>query len=339
MKSPRRNSLTIHQVAKSAGVSVTTVSRVLNNKDDVSPETFERVNQVIQELGYTSNLAARSMRGRRTNLIGLIVPDVATPYISEVLKGVNRAIVQSDYDLLIYTSARAWNDNHVRQEPRHVMLLNGSIADGVVVVVPIALDFTSHAPLVIIDPNHASPQAPSIYATNYEGSRSVVDYLLSLGHRRIGYITGRPDLVSANQRLQAYKDGMMAAGISLDEALIQIGDYTTETAVQCAFTLLALKDRPTAIIGGNDMSAIGVYQAAAQAGLKIPQDLSVAGFDNITETTYLSPPLTTINQFISEMGSLAIEMVIRLIKGETLETSQCIIPTQLIVRDSCRSLR
>jgi LacI family transcriptional regulator len=171
-----------------------------------------------------------------------------------------------------------------------------------------------------------------------------MNYLTSLGHCRIGYISGRMELVSSIQRLQGYKDGLTAAGIAFDKELIEIGDYMTETAVVCARKLLSLPDRPTAIFAANDMSAMGVYQAAREFGLQIPGDLSVMGFDNLREAACLTPPLTTVDQFIEKMGSMATEMLVKLVEGEHLPTSLTEesnlykIPAQLVIRDSCRSV-
>lgn len=333
-----RRSVTIHDVAKAAGVSVSTVSRVLNDKDDVSIETYEKVQCIINSLGYASSLAARSMRSRRTHVIGLIMPDVASPYCIEVLRGINRAVAQSDYDLIIYTSGDIRKYGTADQERKFVTLLNGGISDGVIVVTPAATNFSTDAPVVAIDPNNESPDCPGIIATNREGALTAMNYLTGLGHRRIGFITGRLELVSACHRLQGYKDGLAAAGIPLDDELIQISDYTTETAFTCSQRLLAFKKPPTAIFASNDMSAVGIYRAASQAGLRIPEDLSVVGFDNLQEATYLKPALTTIDQFVAEMGSMAVELVVRLVKGETLGSNLRKIPTQLVVRDSCTSV-
>jgi len=214
----------------------------------------------------------------------------------------------------------------------------------VIVVTPTATHFTTHAPLVIIDPNNETPDYPAIIATNREGALAAMNYLISLGHRRIGYITGRMELVSSNQRLQGYKDGLIAAGIPLSEDLIEIGDFSTEIAVICARKLLSLPERPTAIFASNDMSAIGVYQAAAEFGLQIPGDLSVIGFDNLHEAAYLNPPLTTIDQFVEKMGTMATEMLVKLVEGEALPRNPAEeghlykLPTQLVVRDSCASV-
>jgi LacI family transcriptional regulator len=335
MKRPRK-SITIHDVAEAAGVSVSTVSRVLNDKDDVAAETYEKVQRVIRELGYASSLAARGMRSRRTKVIGLIMPDVATPYSVAVMQGVNRAIAQLDYDLIVYTNGNPRKNTAADQETYYVSLLNGSITDGVIVVTPHATDFSTAAPVVAIDPNNESPDCAAIIATNREGALQAMKRLTDLGHRRIGFITGRPDLISSVRRLQGYKDGLAAAGVPLDEALIQTGDYTTETAVGCAHNLFSLDDPPTAIFAANDMSAMGVYQAAEEAGLRIPDDVSVVGFDNLRESKFLNPSLTTIDQFIPEMGAIATDMVVKLMKGETLESSLCKIQTKIVIRDSCR---
>jgi LacI family transcriptional regulator len=333
-----RKAITIREVAKAAGVSVSTVSRVLNDKDDVAPATYEKVQRVIVELGYASSLAARGMRSRRTKVIGLIMPDVAGLYSAAIMRGVNRAIARLDYDLLVYTNGDIRKNSSADQESYYVSLLNGSITDGVIVVTPAATEFSTAAPVVAIDPNNESPECAAIISTNRDGALQAMSYLTSLGHRRIGHITGRLELISAIRRLQGYKDGLAAAGIPVNEDLIQIGDYTTETALTCARNLLALNEPPTAIFAANDMSAMGVYQAVDEAGLRIPKDLSVVGFDNLRESRFLTSPLTTIDQFIPEMGETATEMVVKLIDEESLDNNLCKFQTKLVIRDSCRTL-
>jgi len=333
-----RKSITIHDVAAAAGVSVSTVSRVLNDKDDVAAETYERVQQVIAELGYASSLAARGMRSRRTNVIGLIMPDVAEPYSYAVLQGVNRAIAQLDYDLIVYTNGDISKNTSADQESYYVSLLNGSITDGVIVVTPAATSFSTAAPVVAIYPNNESPECPAIISTNRMGALDAMNYLTGLGHRRIGFLTGREELVSAKRRLQGYRDGLAAAGIASDDTLIQVGDYSSMTAVSCTHNLLSLENPPTAIFAANDRSAMGVYQVADERGMCIPDDLSVVGFDDSIDASLANPTLTTIDQFVAEMGFIAVEMIVKLISGEALETDLHKIQTQLVVRDSCRSM-
>jgi LacI family transcriptional regulator len=187
-------------VAEAAGVSVSTVSRVLNDKDDVAAETYEQVQKVICELGYASSLAARGMRSRRTNVIGLIMPDVAAPYSVAVLQGVNQAIAHLDYDLIVYTNGDVRKNASAIQEAYFVSLLNGGITDGAIVVTPVATKFSTSSPIVAIDPNNESPECPSIISTNRDGALQAMQYLLELGHRRIGFINGRSELVSAYRR-------------------------------------------------------------------------------------------------------------------------------------------
>lgn len=333
-----KKAVTIHDVAKAAGVSVSTVSRVLNEKDDVALETFENVRRVIKELGYTSSLAARSMRSHRTNIIGLIVPDVADSFSIQVMKGVNRAIFDLDYDLLIYTSGSIKKRSAAEREQYFVSLLNGSVTDGIIIVTPTAPSFSTAAPVVTIDPNNECPECLTIIATNRIGAMTAMEYLIDLGHRHIGFIGGRPDLQSAQRRLQGYQDALRQANIPLDPDMIVIGDFSIETGRLCARRLLSLPNPPTAIFAANDQSAIGTIEAAREMGLHVPDDLSVVGFDNIPEAAYFNPALTSVDQFIDEMGHVAIEMLIDLIEGEPLENDLYKMPTQLVVRDSCRAI-
>jgi len=328
-----KRAIRIHDVAKKAGVSVSTVSRVLNGKSDVASETQARILSVIEDLGYATNLAARSMRSRKKNLVGLIMPDIAYPFAIEVMKGVNRAIAESEFDLLVYTTGDVRKSESASHEQKYVSLLTNSISDGVILVAPIAGEFNIDAPIVSIDPLSSHPNYPAVHATNYEGSLDAMEYLLKLGHKRIGYISGRPGLESSNRRLKGYREAFERAGIPLDEQLIVSGDYTTETGIRCTRELLSLDQPPSAIFASNDQMAIGVFQVAQEMGLQIPRDLSVVGFDNITESKYMG--LTTVDQFISEMGYVATHMLIKLINGLPLEDQTYKMQTQLVVRTSC----
>ena len=330
-----RQTVRIEDVAKAAGVSISTVSRVLNSKGDVASETQDRVRFVIDDLGYTRNLAALSMRSFRKNLVGLLMPDIAYPFAIEVMKGVNRAIAESEFDLLVYTTGDVRKSGSASREQRYVSLLNNSIADGVIIVAPATDEFSTEAPIVSIDPLMSNPNYPSVHATNHRGAMDAMEYLLGLGHRRIGFISGRAELESSNRRLRGYQDALEGAGLPIDEELISSGDYTTETGAACARQLLSLERPPTAIFASNDQAAMGVYQVAQEMGRQIPEDLSVVGFDNIMESKYLE--LTTVDQFILEMGFVATKMLIRLIKGEPLESQTYVTQTELVIRNSCHA--
>ncbi len=327
--------ITIRDVARAAGVSVSTVSRVLNDKDDVAPETYQRVRAVIAELGYTSSLAARSMRSRRTGVIGTMMPDLEDPFTIQVMKGINHAITALDYDLIAYTSGSINQQSKAEREQYYVSLLNGSITDGIIIVTPAATSFSTAAPVVAVDPNNESPDCPAVIATNHAGALEAMAHLIGLGHTRIGFIGGRPDLQSAQRRLQGYEDALRQAGITLDPSLVAVGDFTTARGHECGRQLLSLSEPPTAIFAANDQSALGAIEAAREAGLRVPEDLSVVGFDNTPETAYANPALTTVDQFMVKMGYVATEMLIALVQGEPLESDLYKVPTQLIIRDSC----
>jgi LacI family transcriptional regulator len=336
--SPTKATVTIRDVAEAAGVSVSTVSRVLNDKDDVAPETYRKVQRVIEELSYTRSLAAKSMRSRRMNVIGLVAPDVGDPFMVQVVKGVNQAIAELDYDLIVYTGGEFRRESSADRERRFVSLLGGGITDGVIVVTPAAISFPTVSPVVVVDPNVETHGCPAVIATNRDGALTAVEYLISLGHRRIGFISGRPELQSAARRLQGYQDGLARVGIPLDPDLIQTGDYSRQMGFACAQCLLNLPDPPTAIFASNDQSATGAIKAIHEAGLRVPDDVSVVGFDNVPEVAYNHPGLTTVDQSIDKMGYIAAEMLISLIEGDSLESDLYKVPTRLIVRDSCRTI-
>lgn len=331
-----QHSITIQDVAKSAGVSVSTISRVLNNKADVSPETQERVTEVIRELGYTSNLAARSMRSLRTNIIGIIVPDIEHPFSQEVLKGVNRVIASSSYDLLVYTTGSFQKQDTARHEQQYVNRLNGTITDGVIVVTPSASAFTSTAPIVAIDPHILTPEYPTIYSDHYRGAAKAVRYLIGLNHHRIAYISGRPGLQNS-ERFRAYRDELKKAGITFDSELEITGDYSTNCGAASAKKLFGLPRPPTAIFAANDQMALGVLQAAAAAGINIPKDISLVGYDNIPETKYYG--ITTVDQSLVEMGRQAVELLISLIEGKAVPNKIIKLNPSLVIRNSCQALK
>ncbi|MGE5250099.1 MAG: LacI family DNA-binding transcriptional regulator [Bacteroidota bacterium] len=331
-----KRSVTIEDVARKAGVSVSTVSRVLNGKVDVARETQEHVLAVIEEMGYIFNLAARSMRSRRKNLIGLVVPDIRFPYAVEIMKGVNQAIAETSFDLLLYTTGGIQKAGTEFREQHYVSLLSNSLVDGVIVAAASAGEFSTDAPIVAVDPHVLNADYPSVQATNYRGAKDATEYLIRLGHRRIAFINGRPEIQCSARRLKGYQDALVQGGIELDPDLSVDGDFSTETGHERALQLLSMTNPPTAIFASNDQSALGVYRAAEELGVRIPDDLSVVGFDNISEARYMG--LTTVDQFLTEMGYVAVQMLIKLINDQPLELQVHKISTRLVERTSCRAL-
>lgn len=329
----KKSSVTIQDVAKEAGVSVSTVSRVLNEKVDVADNTRQHVLSIIDELGYISNLAARSMRSHKNNLLGLVVPDIGSPYSIEVMKGINRAVAESPFDLLLYTTGNIQKSGTASHEQHYVSLLSNSITDGVIIVASATAKFITNVPIIAVDPHYIDPEYPSVQGTNYQGAVVAMEYLIDLGHRRIGFICGRPEIGSAGRRVKGYYDSLEKAGIPVDDALVLPGDFTTPTGYKRGKELLSMENRPTAIFAANDQSALGVFQAASEMGISIPDELSVIGFDNISEAEFFG--LTTIDQNLAEMGYIATQLLVKLINNETVSNMTHKMPTKLIIRKSC----
>lgn len=327
----------IQDVARAAGVSVSTVSRVLNGRDDVAAETYQRVQRIIDDMGYSSNLAAKSMRSHRTNVIGVIIFDLSLSFCLEVVRGIDLVVKEHTYDLMIFSSNRANHMDDPTWERKVVAQLNGSIVDGIIAVTPTTVELPTNSPIVTVDPVDGG-NFPSVLSTNREGTLEAVRYLIQLGHRRIGFIGGRSTLLSARQRRQGYEEAHRQAGLPLSPELAVDGDYSSKTATLGAERLLNLPNRPTAIMAANDATAFAVMEVAQQLKIRIPQDLSVIGFDNTPESAYTSPSLTTVDQSIVGMGGRAAELLIQMVEGKTVANDLYQLPTQMIVRDSCQKL-
>ncbi|MFD2093692.1 LacI family DNA-binding transcriptional regulator [Blastococcus deserti] len=322
----------MQQVAAEAGVSISTVSKVINGRYGVSAETVDHVTQVIDRLGYEASLVARSLRNRRTNVIGVLVMDFE-PFSTEVLKGVAEAIHGSGYELIAY-SAGGHVEAQVGWERRSLTRLMGSLVDGAVLVTPTVTDVQADGPVVAVDPHTGPSGLPSVAADNLQGARLGVEHLLRSGHTRIGMITGRSDLLSAQQREQGYREALAAAGLRVDEALVRPGGFDPELAREAARELLSHPEPPTAIFAANDLSALVTLEVAAELGLDVPRQLSVVGFDNIPESAVADPPLTTVQQPIRRMGQEAADMLLALIAGEAVADVHRTLATSLVLRAS-----
>jgi len=328
--------VTIRDVAARAGVSVATVSKVLNDRYGVAADTYARVRAVIAELGYEASLVAQSLRNIQTNVIGILVADLE-PFSTELLKGAADAIRGTGFELVVYSAGGRVSDR-VGWERRYLSRLSGTLIDGAVLVTPTVVDVNYGAPVVAVDPHTGPSEFPTIDSDNLKGAQLAVEHLLELGHRRIGMLTGRPDLQSARLREDGYRSALAAAGVPVDEGLLRIGAYDAEVSFASATELLCSPDRPTALFAANDISAIASMAAAAGLGLRVPDDLSVVGFDNVPESALCIPPLTTIEQPIREMGRQAVEVLVRLLRGEPGGATSLTLATSLVVRDSTRPL-
>ncbi|MEV4471413.1 LacI family DNA-binding transcriptional regulator [Nonomuraea sp. NPDC049504] len=326
--------VTIRDVAEHAGVSVATVSKVLNDRYGVAAATVDRVREVIAELGYESSLVARSLRNQRTNVIGVLVWDIE-PFSAELLKGAARAIRGTDYELVVYAGGGK-GSGRLGWERRYLSRLSGTLIDGAVLVTPTVLDVDGGTPVVAVDPHSGRETVPTVDADNLQGGRLATEHLIALGHRRIGFL-GRPprDLESGPLREEGYRSALADAGLPPDPALIRVAGYDETDARNTVRELLTLPDPPTAIFAANDVSAISTIEVATSMGLRVPDDLSVIGFDNVPESMMSDPPLTTVEQPIQQMGLIAVEMLLDLLAGRDPAQRHVRLPTRLVPRSSC----
>ena len=324
--------VTIRDVAERAGVSVATVSKVINQRYGVAAATSQRVREVIEELGYEASLTAQSLRNHRTNVLAILVADLE-PFSTELLKGAADAVRDTGFELVVYSAGGRTGD-HVGWERRYLSRVSGTLADGAVLVTPTVVDVHFGAPIVAVDPHTGPIDLPTVDSDNLRGARLATEHLLGLGHRRIAMLTGREDLQSAQLRERGYREAMAAAGVAVDDDLVRVGAYDPEISKESARELLAGPDRPTAVFAANDLSAIATIEVAAELGLRVPDDVSVVGFDDIPEAVLCAPPLTTVQQPIREMGRRAISLLIDLVQGRAIEESHVTLDTALAVRRS-----
>ena len=329
---------TIIDVAQRAGVSYATVSRVINNEAYVKEATRQRVLQALIDLDYVANRQARSLRGGRTHMIGLLVRDLGTGYIGEIIRGIDLELGERQYDLLLYTT-----HGRGRRESDYVTTLTRGMVDGLLLVLPrtpedyLAELRKSRFPHVLIDHQGVDQTGPAVGATNWQGGYDATAYLAGLGHRRIGLITGDLSLGCAVARTEGYRAALRACGLPDDDpALVAEGDFTQSAGYQKAKELLCLHDPPSAIFASNDVMALGVMEAARERGLRIPEDLSIIGFDDIPQANSLHPALTTVHQPLEAMGRVATQMLFGYLADPSRTEERIELPTQLVIRNSCQ---
>ncbi|HKB93573.1 MAG TPA: LacI family DNA-binding transcriptional regulator [Gaiellaceae bacterium] len=328
--------VTIRQVAEQAGVSIATVSRVLNERDDVAPETRELVARIIRERGYVANRSARGLSAGRTGLVGLLVPLVYPQYFSSILAGAAEALHENDLRAVLSPTGH----EHDREQVSIDRLMHG-LTDGALIVLPeesseeLVRLLDSGYRFVVIDPRlRLDGRIASVSAAHTTGAGQAMQHLFGLGHRRIAAITGPRGWVATEERRRGYQAALAAAGILPDPTLEIESNFEIGGGLEAAGALLDLPDPPTAIFAFNDNLAIGAIQAAQTCGVRVPDDLSVVGFDDIESATIVTPELTTIRQPLAEMGRTAVSLLMRLLESQRIETLHIELGTRLVVRGS-----
>ncbi len=326
--------VTIQAIAEEAGVSVPTVSRVVNGRSDVAPETRERVEGLLHQHGYRRRSVRQPTRAR---LVDLVFPDLDSPWAVEIIRGVEDVAHAAGVGTVVSAihrksrSARQWLQN-----------LRARASDGVILVTstlesPMLEELHRlNVPMVVIDPANGGPtlDVPTIGTTNWAGGLSATEHLLSLGHRRIGFVAGPRRLLCSRARMDGYRAGLDAAGVPADDRSSAKVTSTRTPDSWRGMSLLELDEPPTAIFAASDQMAFGVYEAVRRHGLRVPDDISVVGFDDLPEVQWASPPLTTVRQPLAEMGALGARTVLRLAAGEPIDSPRVELATSMVVRES-----
>lgn len=345
--------LTIRDIARLAGVSKSTVSRVLNAHPRVDVETRERILNVMQEHGFIPNAAATGLAKGHSKLIGLLVPALTWELVSDVLQGVAGVIEDTQYEIILYSASPEKDFSQVIDR-----MLATNMAVGILAL--LHMQSPQHLvelhrqglPVVLINHIATRVEIPQVGIDNTAATYTAIQHLLNLGHRRIGFILGLPEIQCTHDRYEGYRKALQDAGIPLDPALVLEGNYQCEGGYQCARKLFAMSEPPTAIFASNDLTAYGVLEAADEQGVHIPDDIALVGFDDIPPSAHVQPALTTVHHPFKEMGRSAAQLLLTLInqraslsvdRGKTRhsvdkqndELPHILLPTHLTVRKSC----
>jgi len=325
----------IRDVADNAGVSVATVSRTLQQPERVSPKTRNKVMAAVQAVGYKPNLMAVKFRSGKTHNLVVLVPTVANVFFARVISGMQEAAAELGYSILL---ANTLGNNDI--ENHYAKMVSTSQADGLI-------QLRAHNPFdaSMINDNGLLPmvnaceviedgQYPVVSLDNRAAAKAMTEHLISLGHKRIAMIKGPQSSPLTQERLNGYKDALRDANIVFDESLLFDGDFTLQAGYKAGVTISELANKPSAVFCENDETAIGAIKAFKQADLHVPNDISVAGFDDIAFSAFVEPPLTTIAQPAEEFGRTAVTLLVDLLNGKIRKAPKVIMPFELIVRES-----
>ncbi len=334
-------SLTLEKVGKLAGVSRSTVSRVINGHPNVREQVRERVWQVIRETGYQPHAAARSLVTRRTHIIGVIIPETVNklfvdPFFALLLRGITDTCNTRGYHLMLSLFS-----NPAHQEEIYRRLIYGNHLDGVIVASarmddPLVHKLLDDGMQAVLVGRHADSRVNYVDVDNVGAARMAVEHLIRLGHRRIATITGPLNMVGGADRLRGYRQALEAHHLPLEEGLIAEGDFTEPSGTAAMQRLLPAA--PTAVFAASDSMAIGALKALREANLRVPEDVALVGFDDIPAVTAVEPALTTVRQPIERLGAMAADLLLNLLEDPPAPAApahRIVLPAELIVRDSC----
>jgi LacI family transcriptional regulator len=332
--------LTIRQIARLAGVSRSTVSRVINDHPNVSPDTRERVLEVVAETGFHPDPIARSLSSRRAGIIGLVVPLAVQslfedPFFPRLMQGISKGCNSHDYTLSLFLL------HTLEEEVRlYARIARSQFLDGVIVTATRTGDslisqlLTNRVPFVLHG-RHSDPRVSFVDADNANGAYTAVTHLVRLGRRRIALITGPVESLAAEDRKQGYLNALQDRKVQVVESLIIRGDFTENSSYEAMQRLL--RHEPDAVFVASDSMALGALRALREAGKRVPDEVAVVGFDDMPQAATANPPLTTIRQPIQRAGLLAVEMLIDILENGADPPRRIVLPTELVIRASCGS--
>lgn len=330
-------------VAKHAGVSIKTVSRVLNNEPHVQTGLREKVRESVRELGYVPSASARSLRSRRSYRIHVISHSTRSNFVNAIQFGALQACQEKGYQMVVSLLEEETADDQAALRQWCEKIMEDGKPDGFILVPPMSNDpklarilSELQIPVVRIGPNSIDDDNATVTIDDRAAAREVVDYLLSLGHRRIAFVRGKEDQDSTHERFKGYRDGLYAAGIDLDHDLVKSGFFDFESGLTAGDALLEMEPRPTAIFAANDDMAAGVLVAAHRHGIAMPDDLSIVGFDDSEIAEKMWPALTTVRQPLQEFGARAIDALVA-VAGKRASTNQAVfsrLDYELVLRRS-----
>ncbi|MCL4378186.1 MAG: LacI family transcriptional regulator [Actinobacteria bacterium] len=332
--------ITIYEIATKAGVSPKTVSRVINSEPSVSKATYEKVLKIIKETNFLPNISAQRLVSNKLKAIGLIVPRLGSPYASELISMILSKCKAKGYISVVYPV-----ESDKKESEKILALYLQRHIDGYIFAPPggddeFLLNYLgkNNIPTILITPNSPYRDFCVVKATDKMGGYQATNYLISLGHKKIGIITCIPSRTFARERLEGYKEALAAHGIQLNERFILLGDNSFSSGFLATKELMSLVNPPTAIFACNDEMALGAESAIYKMGLKIPENISLIGFDDIPLVSELSVPLTTIKQPVEDIGSIAVSLLIQLIEKKEVVKKVYEIPTELVIRNSCKKI-
>ncbi|MHA7964668.1 LacI family DNA-binding transcriptional regulator [Paenibacillus sp. CAU 1782] len=326
---------TIYDIAKEAGVSIATVSKVINAKGKISQEKRSEIIAIMDRMNYQPSVIASALTGKHTYTLGLLIPDIANPFFAEVARAVEQRGHELGYSVII-----CGTDNRHERIEQYISVLGQKQVDGIIIGTGVGdtsvlRDNAWKTPTVMIGREaYSGAKAHTVVSDDWQGGRDAAEHLLELGHRRLAVLSESLDISSSRERLRGFRERLSEEGIELRDDRVRQCKYRVEDGRRQARELLAQDERPTALFCCNDLLAIGALQAAKEAGIPIPQQLSVVSFDNTILASVTDPPLTSVAQPVEKLGAAAVELLLAEFRERQVQTQRISLPTELIVRAS-----